>query len=1344
MTDALRRLVETSEAEPRTLPVGDLPQDTCVLLLGDPGSGKTTCMQAAAYTAEGGFVSVRNFLNRPTARAREGATLFLDALDEALAAGVVAPLDAVADRLARIGNPRFWLSCRPVDWHGLAGHPVLQDCASAYGLTVVRLLPLDRRQVTAMVEGRGLAAAAFFRQVERARLSPLLGNPQSLGLLLDLAVSGQGLPTSRREFYERATELLAHEARTDRPRRPGPRPTAGGILDAAGIAFATMLLSGRASVSLAPPNPTEDDAVSVEDFVVDAEARELTEFALGTRLFTMAGEGMWVPQHRTVAEFVAAAALARRVASGQLPLSRVLSLICGIHEMPHPSLRGLLAWLATLLPSQAERLVSLDPYSVLAYGDTASFAPSARRALLAGLRDLATRDPLFSAGLWGEARFGALAAPELTEDLLEVLETRPWSPHLAACVLDGLAEGEPRPELVPTLAACLTDPSLTADQRTGVIPALVNAASADLSPAVAVFKRFLAKPELDPNGKLSARLVLQLYPAHLRVEDLAEFTEFFVASGSRAGGDAVHLETRLPNLVPVGEEGAVLDAWAAQPWVVGQRSVLDRTDSISRIALALVVRAVPALPIADVPRLVRWLSVVGHRTHRGDEAARLSAAIGERPDLLVPLMIAVTEGHLQAESRRLRNGFWNLRRAVPEWQWPVDAGERLLDAALAEAAPYHRMLLFQAACDLCFATEDLCLLERLHRAAAEQAMLAYLLDPAVVSRLPNERSRWERKDAKRRRVERRCVERTRARNVRRLTAVLPGIKDGTATEALCWLGLAWFGYAGTGHRENCTPSERLVSETSPDIALAAENGLRMLAAHGDIDGPAEMAQHAMRNEIPRRWFAALAGADLLFGDAASGLPQLPAHRLGNLLALALALPTQTTRGNVVEADTRPWMEAIAAAVPEAACEAVAGLLLPQVSAGKDHVTGLEEVLREDTFAGLRQELLPQMLRAAPPSPLLHRLGQAALREVPAEELLALSRERLAQSGEHDVRWPWLVLGWRLAPVEFGNEVEAVVRGDKALLSDLARLTGETSWDEGGGAHPALSVAHRLALIRLSAEVWPPAPMPEGVHGVPSDYDLGQFAFEQLQRLAATPEPEAGTALERLDQELVLPSHRNTVRHLLEVRRREEIRRSWETPSPDRIAGVLRDGPPASGADLLAFVEHHLRTLNWELRATEDNRWRGFWNTDQWGRPSGARVENICRDYVVTLLRTRLESAGVAVSTEARMGAEDRCDIVARQIGRLLPVEVKCEWHADLWTAWRDQLFERYACHPDAGGQGVYLVLWFGPGMGGKRRRPPAPGGAAVDGPGDLEAMLRSLITNAGLPLRVVVLDVSLR
>jgi hypothetical protein len=44
---------------------------------------------------------------------------------------------------------------------------------------------------------------------------------------------------------------------------------------------------------------------------------------------------------------------------------------------------------------------------------------------------------------------------------------------------------------------------------------------------------------------------------------------------------------------------------------------------------------------------------------------------------------------------------------------------------------------------------------------------------------------------------------------------------------------------------------------------------------------------------------------------------------------------------------------------------------------------------------------------------------------------------------------------------------------------------------------------------------------------------------------------------------------------------------------------------------------------------------------------------------------------------------------------MLVVEVKGQWHVELFYAASKQLYERYAQHPNAAQQGIFLVLWFG-------------------------------------------------
>lgn len=93
-------------------------------------------------------------------------------------------------------------------------------------------------------------------------------------------------------------------------------------------------------------------------------------------------------------------------------------------------------------------------------------------------------------------------------------------------------------------------------------------------------------------------------------------------------------------------------------------------------------------------------------------------------------------------------------------------------------------------------------------------------------------------------------------------------------------------------------------------------------------------------------------------------------------------------------------------------------------------------------------------------------------------------------------------------------------------------------------------------------------------------------------------------------------------------------------------------------------------------------------------------ENTARNRIVERLQQRLQALDASVVIEHHMAQGNRCDFTAAKMidgqRRLLVCEVKGQWHAELYTAAAEQLDKRYASHPDAARQGIYLALWFGP------------------------------------------------
>ena len=111
-----------------------------------------------------------------------------------------------------------------------------------------------------------------------------------------------------------------------------------------------------------------------------------------------------------------------------------------------------------------------------------------------------------------------------------------------------------------------------------------------------------------------------------------------------------------------------------------------------------------------------------------------------------------------------------------------------------------------------------------------------------------------------------------------------------------------------------------------------------------------------------------------------------------------------------------------------------------------------------------------------------------------------------------------------------------------------------------------------------------------------------------------------------------------------------------------------------------------------------------------------------------------------------MPEDKRVDIVASLMleGATsdLPVEVKGQWHKDIWTAAVTQLDKRYTRYVNARGRGVYLVLWFGK-VKGKNLPRRADRQALPATPQELQGTLcADLPEESKNRIEVVVLDVS--
>jgi hypothetical protein len=161
-----------------------------------------------------------------------------------------------------------------------------------------------------------------------------------------------------------------------------------------------------------------------------------------------------------------------------------------------------------------------------------------------------------------------------------------------------------------------------------------------------------------------------------------------------------------------------------------------------------------------------------------------------------------------------------------------------------------------------------------------------------------------------------------------------------------------------------------------------------------------------------------------------------------------------------------------------------------------------------------------------------------------------------------------------------------------------------------------------------------------------------------------------------------------------------------------------------------------------IASANNDIYKRFWNEDGFGRIESPKPEESCRDVLVDLLRTSFQPLGIIVEPEGHMVTDKRADIVVLHSAQKIPVELKRDYHSEVWTAAEAQLDRFYTRDPEASGFGVYGVFWFG------QKRPramplPPDGRLTPQSAAEMEAMLRAMIPEEkSARIAVVVIDVS--
>lgn len=1310
--------------------LGDAPAP--IVILGEPGMGKTHLLEALGLQPGRRYVTARKFLRSPQPEnlLAPGESLVIDALDEVAAAAELDPINAVLAKLAAAGHPPFVLSCRGADWQGAIGR---QDIAEEYGREplVLTLEPVTAAEATDYAEmhlGRSDAEALIAELSDRS-LHRLYGNPLTLSLVCKVVLQEGRLPETRFELYERSCDWLRREDNQAHAKSSLANLTAKAFLDSAGAACAALLITGSDAISLEAPGALATGDLHVAEIEALSGAANVRA-SLASKLFVRKpGGDRFSVLHKTLAEFLGARWLALLPSS--VSRTRLYALIAP-DGGPPASLRGLHGWLSAFDTQHAQHVIQTDPYGVLRYADPTRLSDDAVRSLLESLRRLSVEDPQFRSGDWRQQVAPGLARPSLVADLDRLILDPETEFQFRMLLLEALGGQDVTAGLAKSLQAVMLKDGpgqFYFAERRAAADALI---ASDLHLDWPALLAPLPSRTGDDACRLAVEVMTRLGPDRFPARQIAEAAlghlnllpgKATPNTRSSMGGVTYLLAKATPTDVAADTLDVIVSLRPAGAKGLDWETRWGLAELADALILSVVEGGVP--PPA---KLLSWLTLTagrdGYRTGRDQlhQALRENAPL-RRGLQYEALIVARDYPSLWERNWRLTSLNDALHPDTADLVWLIET------AALDPTNADHRAMLG----DLVrigrsrqgIAAPVLALVERY--AAMDSEFAVFLADarkPEVFDWVKDERVRQRRRQAKKRR--RWAAQRNRYEKIRDAFAL--GELRATYSAAQAYLGRFW----DIDNRE--APAERVFEWLGPDLGALALQGFEATLHRSDLPTAAQVAESYAEES---RWNYMI--------PVLAGLIERARHERGFddlnpdvIIAARMSLMREgvdaDAGGDLLQNAMSSWF----ADRPEAVERFVRLTIEPQLRRGKPHVAGLYQLVRQENPPALESlipewlEAFPDMDRAAEYELVRHLLQSGRLGQVAQ----AHDRRKAIGFKDDDHARSWMAISF-LIDFETNRDALTGAASEAALLGHIREWRSHSRKDDAPGRPMGL-----LAATWVFETFRTRFPATYRSIGRSRDVEASEavdatdFLMAVVREIATDLSDAALAIMDRL-REAPEDGYSDTVRSARTqqiVARRE---RDFAPPSLDQLHAVVVGAGPLTVMDLKAFALDALAMVQRHIRGDDLDSISLFYENDV------PRDENGCRDRLGVLLRGVLPP-GIDLIPERQAPGHTRADLVFTLGALHLPVEAKGQWHPELWSAAQTQLDRRYTRDWRADNAGVYLVFWFGHDVGKTRKLRGPPRGRTR--PSTAEALSEAL--TAGVPehrrgsLSVVVLDLT--
>ena len=1334
-------------------PLKEFRDSPAIVLLGAPGTGKTTTFKQEAEAQAGCYVTARDFVTFDDRPEWHETTLFIDGLDE-MRAGTPdqrTPFDQIRAKLNKLDRPCFRLSCREADWFGATDQAHLKLVSSNGEVLVLRLDPLPEEGVREILKSlQGIKHVEnFIATAQHRGISQLLENPQTLEMLAT-AVADGSWPETRQQTFELACRRLLSEHNCEHQLATPLQHSDADLLCAAGRICALILLSGHTGCSAIAD---QADANSLPLSQIPYPSQEILNRTIHTKLFNVEN-GLAAPIHRHIAEFLAGKYLAGLIDNG-LPVSRILELITGEDEDDGvvSALRGLSAWLAAHSKKGRRELIERDPEGIVLYGDIKQFSASEKRLILNYLEREAERDPWSIANNQKlETRWGDLATSDMSESFAELLTKEPtndaWQ-SVAIAVLTALQHGNAIPSLRPILMSVVRDQAKSLWVRELALEAYTkqvgghNQAKHELQDLLeAVYSGAVS----DPNDQLLGNLLLHLYPNNLPPSNIGRYFRVPKRGDFLGWYRFFWIDTFTKRTVGQKLIAEALDSFVSfcsdQTWTSRVTSLPSRMRNLPTLLLATYLKNLDSTNELDEQRLFGWLGVslnIGRNQSSAKEVQEVRSWFGSHPNQYKAIF------KMGTESSRFP---WTPEDYLFHAPAPPDFGSWCLDQALS-AEDQDLACKFLEEAVHCLDYQNHC--EGLSQEGLEKriARRPVILNHYKVirnhQRLLIDRQEQRQKvhlEKEQKDADDPQGNRENWRNA--IKSLEPEFRRNSAPPSLLQQLAMVYVYRVWMDIEGSNGHDRLISLLGGDKQLVdlILNAFRESTKRTDLPKAPDIFRLASQNRQHPLALPFIAGLNELSDDLKAGKPPLDEEGMRRALAICFS----TGLHNVAHGT---WYNLIADKRPDLVAKALVHAFQLSIRKGDERCAALNQMRRGPNYVEIARMAALRLASIFPARGTLKQLGMlkrillAAIQHCEKSEFLKIVGRKLSlKSLTAGQRIYWIAAGMLASPPSFTDRLEGAFsgRGREQRVRHLAEFVASGTDKAATRAIAELDLTAKKVLIRLIGSSYRPDAWRSETYGVWSEeFDAARVVRELIDQVSSISSREASDALERLLNDALLKPWHSHIRHAVHRQRTARREACFTHASHTQALRTLDSSRPANSAELKDLVTDHLAALAKQIRHGETSDWRQYWNTDSAKNPQEPKHEELCRDALLSDLQERLP-LGVNAQPEGQYANDGRADIQVWYERLNVPVEVKKNSHGNLWTAIHSQLIARYARDPGANGHGIYLVFWFGP----EWTKATPSEGRRPNTAKELEKSLDDTLSNAEArkKISVVVIDVS--